>query len=295
MFSRNPALAEEEERKDIFAPVADLMVGVVFVFIVLMIALVLNLQKEDTVPKSEYEKLRVENDRLTSFARFVRDSNALQIMSQLAIADQTRSQLLEELRKRLDSAKIEVKVDPRAGTLRLPASKLFEIGEADPTQTGAETIKQLGAVLSDTLPCYSLDDHTNRPVCRAGIDASRLSAVYVEGHTDVTPFSGLRGRFRDNWDLSAGRAIEAYKLMTGQFDPLKNLKNKDGEVLLGVSGYADTRPAVRDAPDRKILDIADQDRRIEIRVIMTTNEQLVNTVLNELNSRLRDIDDLIAR
>jgi chemotaxis protein MotB len=295
MFARNPALAQEEERKDIFAPVADLMVGVVFVFIVLMIALVLNLQKEDTVPKSEYEKLRAENDRLTSFAQFVRDSNALQIMSQLAIADQTRSQLLEELRKRLDSAKIEVKVDPRAGTLRLPASKLFEIGEADPTQTGAETIKQLGGVLSDILPCYSLDDHTSRPVCRAGIDASRLSAVYIEGHTDVTPFSGLRGRFRDNWDLSAGRAIEAYKLMTAQFDPLKNLKNKDGDVLLGVSGYADTRPAVRDAPDRKLLDIADQDRRIEIRVIMTTNEQLVNTVLNELNSRLRDIDDLIAR
>ena len=295
MFARNPALAEEEERKDIFAPVADLMVGVVFVFIVLMIALVLNLQKEDTVPKSEYEKLRTENDRLTSFAQFVRDSNALQIMSQLAIADQTRSQLLEELRQRLDSAKIEVKVDPRAGTLRLPASKLFEIGEADPTQTGAETIKQLGAVLSDILPCYSLDDHTSRPMCRAGIDASRLSAVYVEGHTDVTPFSGLRGRFRDNWDLSAGRAIEAYKLMTGEFDPLKNLKNKDGEVLLGVSGYADTRPAVRDAPDRKLLDIADQDRRIEIRVIMTTNEQLVNTVLNELNSKVRDIDDLIAR
>ena len=295
MFARNPAPAQEEERKDIFAPVADLMVGVVFVFIVLMIALVLNLQKEDTVPKSEYEKLRAENDKLTSFAQFVHDSNALQIMSQLAIADQTRSQLLEELRKRLDSAKIEVKVDPRAGTLRLPASKLFEIGEADPTQTGAETIKQLGGVLSDILPCYSLDDHTSRPVCRAGIDASRLSAVYVEGHTDVTPFSGLRGQFRDNWDLSAGRAIEAYKLMTAQFDPLKNLKNKDGDVLLGVSGYADTRPAVRDAPDRKLLDIADQDRRIEIRVIMTTNEQLVNTVLNELNSRLRDIDDLIAR
>jgi flagellar motor protein MotB len=237
----------------------------------------------------------LKNDRLTSFARFVRESNALQIMSQLAIADQTRSELLDQLKKRLDSAKIDVKVDPRAGTLRLPSSKLFEIGEADPTQKGAETIKQLGAVLSEVLPCYSLDDNTRGPACRAGIDVSRLSAVYVEGHTDVTPFSGLRGRFRDNWDLSAGRAIEAYKLMTGQFEALKDLKNKDGGALLGVSGYADTRPVVRDAPDRKLLEIADQDRRIEVRVIMTTNEQLVNTVLNELNSRLRDIDDLIAR
>jgi chemotaxis protein MotB len=106
---------DEDERKDIFAPVADLMVGVVFVFIVLMIALVLNLQKEDTVPKSEYEKLRSERDllsqerdRLAEFAKFVRDSDALQIMSQLSIADQTRNQLLEELRKRLESANVEV-------------------------------------------------------------------------------------------------------------------------------------------------------------------------------------------
>jgi chemotaxis protein MotB len=134
-----------------------------------------------------------------------------------------------------------------------------------------------------------------RPDCRAVADVSRLSAVYVEGHTDVAPFVGAKGRFRDNWDLSAGRAIEAYKLMTAQFDALKNLKNKDGDALLGVSGYADTRPVVRDAVDRKLPEYADQDRRIEVRVIMSSNEQLVSSVLNELNSRLRDIDDLIAR
>jgi chemotaxis protein MotB len=85
----------------------------------------------------------------------VRDSDALQIMSQLSIADQTRNQLLEEFRKRLESANVEVKVDPRAGTLRLPAGKLFEVGEAEPTLRGAETVRQLGEVMSDVLPCYS--------------------------------------------------------------------------------------------------------------------------------------------
>src|SRR5215469_16882236 len=177
MFARSLTFDEEDTRKDIFAPVADLMVGVVFVFIVLMIALVLNLQKEDTVPRSEYEKLRSEikllteqKDRLADFARFVRDSNAMQIMSQLSIADETRNRLLEELRKRLESAKIEVTVDPRAGTLRLPAGKLFNVGEADPTPEGAETVRQLGAVMSDVLPCYSVGMQAQRPGCRDAVD-----------------------------------------------------------------------------------------------------------------------------
>jgi len=124
---------------------------------------------------------------------------------------------------------------------------------------------------------------------------TQLSAVYVEGHTDATPFNASRGRFRDNWDLSAARAIEAYKLMTNQFETLKNVKNKEGDALLGVSGYTDTRPVTRDAPDRRLPEYADQDRRIEVRVILTTNEQLVGSVLTELNRRLSDIDDLITR
>jgi hypothetical protein len=64
--------------------------------------------------------------------------------------------------------------------------------------------------------------------------------------------------------------------------------------LVGVSGYADTRPAVRDAPDRRLAEVTEKDRRIEVRVIMTTNEEVVESVLRELNDRLRQIDDLTA-
>jgi flagellar motor protein MotB len=306
MFSRRAGAADDDEKKDIFAPVADLMVGVVFIFIILMLALVMNLQKEDTVARSEYDiqvarvheldvkniRLAQANGRLVAFVQFVRESNVMRLMSQLASADQTRSQLLEEMRTRLSAAGIDVTVNAGAGTLVLPARKLFDVGRADPTPEGRSTILRLGAVMSEVLPCYSASPDSIG--CGSRTEASRLNAVYIEGHTDVTPFAASGGRFTDNWDLSAGRAIEAFKLITSQYDRLRNLRNKDGDALVGVSGYADTRPAVRDAPDRRAPDIMEKDRRIEVRVIMTTNKEVVESVLRELNSRLRDIDDLAA-
>jgi chemotaxis protein MotB len=317
MFARRFERVDDDEHKDIFAPVADLMVGVVFIFIVLMIALVLNLQKEDTVPKSEYlaleaknaelqqqlsqalaraEALASANERLVGFARFVRDSDVIRTMSQLASVDQTRTQLLEEMHRRLAAAGIEVNVNAGAGTLMLPSRRLFDVGKAEPTNPeGLKVIMQLGSVMSDVLPCYSGVGRTQDSSCGLKVGVNRLNAVYIEGHTDVTPFSTAGARFADNWDLSAGRAIEAYKLISKSSERLQNLKNEDGDALVGVSGYADTRPAVHDAPDRKLPEIADKDRRIEVRIIMTANEELVVAALDQLNSHLRDIDDLVAR
>ena len=58
MFSRSSQSAETEEKKDIFAPVADLMVGVVFIFIIMVMALSL-LIMEDAVPARRSTKRRL--------------------------------------------------------------------------------------------------------------------------------------------------------------------------------------------------------------------------------------------
>ena len=39
MFTRAAPAEQEEDRKDVFGPVADMMVGVVFIFIIMLIAL----------------------------------------------------------------------------------------------------------------------------------------------------------------------------------------------------------------------------------------------------------------
>jgi flagellar motor protein MotB len=322
VFSRRLPRRTSEGAEDIFAPVADLMVGMVFIFIVVMVALVLNQAEEATVPRSEYDeqvakvakleaeaaRLRAELDeerrlraqaeedrrRLAEFAAYVRDHGVLRLMDRLSRADETRALLLREMERRLSVLGINVTVDQQAGTLQLPSRNLFDIGQATPTPVGAQTIERLGEVMARVLPCH-VGTGLVMPGCATGGEESSLSAVYIEGHTDNQPFAAVQSRFRNNWDLSAGRAIEAYTLIQDRFERLRTLRNAQGEALLGVSGYADTRAAKRDATERErsTPETRDKDRRIEIRVVMATNQAMVGSILQELNRRLEAIDGLL--
>lgn len=322
MFASKLPSRTDEEQKDIFAPVADLMVGVVFIFIILILALSLDLSTEQMVPESTFNAKVAENTalatelaelkaklatsdrrvaeletqvaRLSDFVRFVRDSQVAPLMEKLSRSDQTRTAILADMQSKLSALGVDVKVNPDAGTLTLPSTKLFASGQADPTvPNGRDTILRLGQVMSEVLPCYTPSGNDGVGACPAKGGFSNVSAVYVEGHTDVVPFGSPTARFRSNWDLSAGRAIEAFNLVRDHYEVLRNLKNFDGDPILGVSGYADTRPLDRGNSDRTSATATERDRRIEVRVIMTTNEQLVGNVLKELNDRLRGVDDVI--
>lgn len=327
MFGRAAPPSETEEAKDIFAPVADLMVGVVFIFIVLMLALVMNLRKEDTVPKSihdavvarvqnledqlavansrirvlEAEKaqlvernqsLEQANARLIAFVRFVQENNLVRLVQRLAEAGQTRAEVLREIRDILAQSNIHVRVNSGAGTLMLPTGELFGSGQPTPTSAGERIIRALARAMAQVLPCYAQGNNGDRQGCQPHDNTSRMSAVYIEGHTDVNPMTPT-ARLQDNWDLSAARAISAFQIIRRESEPLQNLQNRDGDALIGVSGYAESRPANRDVPDRRAAAVAESDRRIEVRVIMTTNEEFVESVLRELNRRLEQIDDLL--
>lgn len=343
MFNRAAPQNEPEEAKDVFAPVADLMVGVVFIFIVLMLALVMNLRKEETVPRSTYEALvaraqsledrlaaetlrvraleaerdqllrrladevqqrqaaeaRVRalqeaNTRLIAFVRFVQENNLVRLVQRLAEAGQTRAEVLREMQRILSQDEIRVHIDDRAGTLRLPATALFASGQPTPTASGERLIRALARSMAEVLPCYSYAAGVDQRSCSQRDNTSRLSAVYIEGHTDVNPLTPT-ARLQDNWDLSAARAISAFQIIRRESEQLQTLQNRDGDALIGVSGYAESRPSNRDAPDRRLPATAENDRRIEVRVIMTTNEEFVESVLRELNGRLEQIDDLLEQ
>jgi chemotaxis protein MotB len=296
VFRRSPPTAEAgEERKDLFGPVADLMVGVIFIFIILLIGLALHLQPEDYQRLLDRNaQLEAENARLKAFVRYVRDQQVNALFARIAAANETRAQMLEDMRGRLQVLGIEVTIDPTNGTLKLPAGGLFLTGQAEPTLQGRETIHKLGEVLTSTLPCYSNVRSADHPAvgCPEINLYSTLSSVYIEGHTDVVPFGGSTGRFRDNWDLSAGRAIETFKLLQENQPLLRDLRNQDNDALLGVSGYAETRPATR-AEDRLKDAVRDLDRRIEVRLTMTVNETAVRQAMEELNQQLEVVNDLI--
>jgi chemotaxis protein MotB len=296
VFRRSPPAGQAgEERKDLFGPVADLMVGVIFIFIILLIGLALHLQPEDYQRLLDRNaQLQAQNARLKAFAGYVREQQVNALFARLAAANETRAQLLEDMRGRLHVLGIEVSIDPTNGTLKLPAGGIFLTGQAEPTLQGRETIYKLGEVLALTLPCYSNVRTAEHPAdgCPEMNLYSTLSSVYIEGHTDVVPFGAAAGRFRDNWDLSAGRAIETFKLMRENQPLLRALRNQDNDALLGVSGYAETRPATR-AEDRLNETVRDLDRRIEVRLTMTVNETAVRQAIEELGRQLEGVNDLI--
>ena len=309
MFRRAlPVTQSGDERKDLFGPVADLMVGVIFIFIVLLIGLALHLQPEDYQrlmdrnAQLESEnghlharnaELQSQNARLKDFVRYVRDRQIGALFARIASANETRAEMLEDMRRRLKVFGIEVTIDPTNGTLKLPAGGLFLAGQADPTPQGRETIHRLGEVLAQTLPCYGQAATTagHSYDCPEVNRYSALSSAYVEGHTDVVPFGASLGRFRDNWDLSAGRAIQTFKLLQEAQPVLHDLRNQDGDALLGVSGYAETRPATRTG-DRLQDAVRDLDRRIEIRLTMTANEAAVRQAVEDLNRQLEAVNAL---
>ncbi len=329
-----------DDRKDVFAPVADLMVGVVFIFIVMIMALSL-VMVDDVVPRADYDRVvsdlrtakvdlaaaeiaaaeaarqrdaaetqarlaqeravrseerarrsEESRERLAAFVRYVRDSGVMPVLGRLAEADARRADILERVRDRLASSKITVEIDAAEGTLRLPSTLLFESAKADPTVEGTAIIRELGVALADIVPCYlaNSDRPSSCPADDGGVGV--LSAVYVEGHTDAAAFRNTIDRFRNNWDLSAARAIEAFRIIRESDARIAGMRNDEGQALLGVSGYSDTRPSARDVlPEARLDDaVRERDRRIEIRLIMSVDENEVRTTIRDINQRLDAID-----
>lgn len=83
--------------------------------------------------------------------------------------------------------------------------------------------------------------------------------IQVEGHTDRNDFHSFEYP-RDNWELSAGRAITVVKFLVEQGLP---------ENLLSANGYAATKPI---APGDSEQDLA-RNRRIELRIVFSVPGQ----------------------
>ena len=142
MFRRSPPCVQNgDDRKDLFGPVADLMVGVIFIFIILLIGLALHLQPEDyqklldknALLENQNKRIEAENGRLKDFTRFVRDQQMNALFARIAAANETRAQMLEDLRGRLRPLGSEVKIDRKKGTLQRPSVGVFLVEQADPT------------------------------------------------------------------------------------------------------------------------------------------------------------------
>lgn len=229
----------EPEETSYLASVSDLMSGLIFIFIIALVAFALGLREQE-------EDRRVEVERLQG-------------------ATKERQRLLESIKEDLEEAGIQVTIAPEQGVLRLGESILFPVGRADLGERGRDTVDKLATVLMRVLPCYTtVDGDGARPDCGDRGKAGQLDALFIEGHTDDVALAGY-GQFKDNWDLSTARAKAIFlRLMAASNDGLEALRNQDAQTVLGVSGYADRRGvADNETPENRALN-----RRIDLRFVM---------------------------
>jgi flagellar motor protein MotB len=104
------------------------------------------------------------------------------------------------------------------------------------------------------------------PACAADRHG-RIEALLIEGHTDNVPLRP-NSRFRDNWQLSAARAIATYDELSAR--SLVDLARNDrGETLIGVGGYGEERPVASNETE----DGRWANRRIDLRFLMAAPER----------------------
>lgn len=212
-----------------FASFTDLLVGVLFIFIILLMVFASNFNEA--------------TEKVTGMT-------------------QSRDVVLEEIEKSLRKQGVPIQIDKEQGLLRLPESVLFDRSKSTLSPKGNNALKKLAEVLRQYLPCLAQAIERDA-IIEAGCDALHLKSrdgletVLIEGHTDIT------GTDEFNWSLSAQRAITVFQTITRSQPILnKGIVNTHDLPVLAVSGYAARRPVPGETPQ------ADKNRRIDLRFIM---------------------------
>ena len=226
----------EVDEENYFVSMTDMMVGLVFIFIIMLMYFALQFQD---------------------------------ITDQMTGADRQRAEILKELERTLKEKGVDVTIDTQNGILRLKDSILFDSGRAELKPDGQVPVGHLADALANVLPCYTdaRGEVVPRPATCPDTEY-RIESVYIEGHTDIDALSG-GGAMRDNLDLSAFRATNTFRALIDRRPELAGRCTKKGSecaAVLSVSGYGSERPVVvgNDEVAKR------SNRRIDLRLTMVT-------------------------
>lgn len=179
---------EEVEEAGYLASASDLMVVLLFVFIIMVVIL-----------SQRLEAVVGSNDPLESAVRTIGE--------------------------KIQKAGVPVVIDSASGVITLPADTLFPKGLADLSSGGIEVLGKAKDALNAILPCYIYSERGNRAKCPPNPNEVEIETIFIEGHTDSTPLQ--RGIYT-NWHLGLDRAHAVYDVLTvGPMENFKNERKLD--------------------------------------------------------------------
>jgi chemotaxis protein MotB len=170
------------------------------------------------------------------------DSRArLEALRRAQAASEARARLFQELAMRLkkmvDAGDLSIVLRDGRMVLQLPTDVLFDTARVQIKPRGKDALQEVAAVLS----------------------TMGERRFLVTGHTDNVPIANER--FRSNWDLSTGRALEVVQFLIAQGVPPR---------ALAAAGYGEFDPiASNDTPDERQMN-----RRIEIALQPNVDEMV---------------------
>lgn len=138
--------------------------------------------------------------------------------------------LKSELSQELDTGKVQLTVDSRGIVISLREKAFFSSGGAEVSREAYDSMGKIAQVLK-------------------GVP----NAVRLEGHTDSRPIK--TSQFRDNWELSAARAISVLSLLESRYGIPSN--------RFAVAGYADNVPVAPNDEDEGRA----RNRRVDIVIL----------------------------
>lgn len=244
--------AKEQKETNYWSSFTDVMTGVLFVFILVVVVLAIQLMQAQNEFKAQTDDL---SEQIANSSK----------------AETIRNDMLVEIQKELKSNGIDVVVSQNGSVISIPNDLLgFDRGSYEIEEQYKAKSLTIGKVIADAIERHG--------------GSKFLDTVFVEGHTDSANYEGLEGT--GNWGLSTFRAISLWKLWEDDLpgeDQLSTMQGPDGQPLFSVSGYAETRPK---NADQSTEDGAAANRRIDIRfTIMRADSEELKEIEREVTNR----------
>jgi len=119
-----PPAGKEDGEGSYLASASDLMIGLLFIFIILVVVLALEQRRQE----AELDTVKGAAD--------------------------PRASVTEVIGQALKDAKLDVRVDPASGVISLPSDTLFALGSSALSMPATQAIRDARERLAAVLPCY---------------------------------------------------------------------------------------------------------------------------------------------
>lgn len=229
-FPQSHADSTTEAEHSYMASAADLMIGLLFLFIIMVAYLALQEKGEVQGPGGDLAGTE---------------------------APDPRGRVTEIIGRGISEKFPTIKIDSKSGVITLPEELLFESGRSDLKPQAIDMLSDASKMLSDVLKCFVSSERVNL-TCRENPERHEIDTIYIEGHTDSRPMPREGG----NTKLSLDRAVSVNNaLVLGT--PLAQFRNQNRDPIFSYSAYAESRPLIRQDPTDA------RNRRVDLRIVLT--------------------------